>query len=59
MVTPEFCSCGAKLMDGRKFCPDCGAEVKKVQLQETCAKCGADLIYGKKFCVECGEKIKE
>jgi len=45
-------SCGAALVAGAKFCPDCGTKV-----HATCAACGVKLAPGAKFCAECGAKV--
>lgn len=45
--------CGAALVPGAKFCPECGAPTSIV-----CSKCGAKLNPNAKFCPECGEKVK-
>ncbi len=45
-------ACGAVLPANAKFCPECGAYVKRV-----CPECGAELAPSSKFCPECGKKI--
>ena len=44
--------CGAKIKEGAKFCPECGAKQGL-----SCPKCGASLPSNSKFCPECGEKL--
>ena len=44
--------CGAKIKEGVKFCPECGAKQAL-----SCPKCGATLTADNKFCPECGEKL--
>lgn len=44
-------NCGAALIAGAKFCPECGTKVVSV-----CPKCGTPAL-GAKFCPECGEKL--
>ncbi len=51
-VSARCQSCGAELGGKAKFCPECGAAVKRV-----CANCGAELDGKAKFCPECGKKI--
>ncbi|MBQ7594593.1 MAG: SPFH domain-containing protein [Synergistaceae bacterium] len=43
-------SCGQPVIDGAKFCMNCGAKL-------TCPKCGAALIPGAKFCMNCGQQL--
>lgn len=45
--------CEAPLATNAKFCPECGAQLKKAS---ACAKCGATLTAEAKFCPECGAK---
>lgn len=45
-------ACGAALPANAKFCPECGASVKRV-----CPKCGTELAPTAKFCPECGTKV--
>ncbi len=51
-ATTTCSKCGAKIRDGVKFCPECGAKQGR-----TCPKCGADIKSKAKFCPECGEKL--
>ena len=44
--------CGAKINEGAKFCPDCGAPTG-----EACPKCKASVKPGAKFCPECGTSL--
>ena len=54
-VTGAPCAaCGKPVPAGAKFCPECGAEVKKGGF---CPQCGKPLAPGAKFCAECGAKI--
>lgn len=45
--------CGASLVPGAKFCPECGA---RLSTQKTCPECGAEIPAHVKFCPECGAK---
>lgn len=45
--------CGESLATNAKFCPSCGAALKK---KSHCTECGAQLQPGAKFCAECGHK---
>lgn len=45
-------ACNAALTAGAKFCPECGAPVKKF-----CSECGKPVTAGAKFCPECGAKL--
>ncbi len=46
--------CGAKMREGAKFCPECGAPQGAV-----CPKCGKAVSKNAKFCPECGENLKK
>ncbi len=46
--------CEAPLATNAKFCPNCGAALKKAT---HCSECGAKLQPGAKFCAECGTKV--
>ena len=48
-----FCpSCGCDNRPGRKFCADCGAE-----LRLACGACGSSNEPGERFCGECGNRL--
>lgn len=57
--TKKCPSCGATIGASLKFCPECGADTKKVTVEPElkCAACGAAFRKGTKFCPECGRKI--
>ena len=46
-------SCNA-IVDGGKFCPECGEKLSKAAF---CTECGTECKEGAKFCPECGTKI--
>lgn len=43
--------CGNEILDGSKFCPNCGTAVKR---EIFCANCGYKLMQEQKFCPQCG-----
>jgi predicted amidophosphoribosyltransferase len=47
--------CGEPLAVNAKFCPSCGAALKKAT---HCPECGTKLQPGAKFCTDCGKKIE-
>lgn len=46
--------CGAELIEGAKFCLECG---EKVVNEIICAECGFRLPEKAKFCFNCGTKV--
>ncbi len=52
-ATAVCSACGAKIPQGSKFCPECGA---KQAAGGFCTSCGAAIAPGTKFCPECGAK---
>lgn len=48
--------CEAPLSSNAKFCPECGAQLKR---KSHCSKCGGKLAAGAKFCAECGTRTVE
>ena len=48
--------CEAPLASNAKFCPECGAQLKK---KSHCSQCGNKLDGKAKFCAECGAKTSE
>ena len=52
----ECIECSAALLDGAKYCSECGAPAPAVDETE-CRACGSPLRDGAKFCVECGTSI--
>jgi membrane protease subunit (stomatin/prohibitin family) len=52
----KFCpECGAKVRKNAKFCPDCGHGFKEKGI---CPSCGVEVKLNAKFCPDCGEKLK-
>lgn len=51
----KYCTnCGHPLIEGAKFCEECGAKV--VQSSDVCTQCGYIFHNNAKFCPECGTK---
>ena len=48
------CTCGNELLEGSKFCNNCG---KPVGIN--CPNCGTDLLENSKFCHICGADLEE
>ncbi len=46
--------CGTLVLDGSKFCPNCG---EKQVSGSFCPECGAAVPAGAKFCPGCGKKV--
>lgn len=62
LVSESKCSaCGKPLVDGNKFCSNCGEPVLQKELESNedvvCDQCGADLVLNQKFCGTCGVEI--
>ena len=56
-------NCGKELIEGSKFCFECGAKVG-TSIQDdnmvlVCSNCGIPPKEGKKFCVKCGANVSE
>lgn len=47
--------CGSVVNESAKFCPECGARVKREMF---CLKCGERLAEGQKFCSQCGTAVE-
>ena len=47
--------CGSEIVEGAKFCGECGA---KVPVQNKCPTCGVICLIGAKFCAECGHQLE-
>lgn len=53
-------NCGAQLVDGSKYCNNCGAKLEKEKNEEEyieCPNCGEKNIKGSNFCNNCGTKL--
>ena len=54
----HFCpACGAAVVDGARFCADCGKPVQVPQAPPVCPGCGKPVHAGEKFCGACGHRI--
>ena len=56
---PSVChNCGAKVVSGNAFCPNCGSP-QKVESPDikTCPRCKASMPSATKFCTKCGQKL--
>lgn len=61
-----FCiNCGKELIDGAKFCFECGSPVRKSNKNEnigkiiTCPSCGENIHSFTAFCPSCGREFRE
>ncbi len=50
--------CGNELIDGAKFCGDCGAKIE-VEAHKVCVACGTPNKSGSAFCPSCGARMVE
>ncbi len=48
-------SCGSPLMDGARFCSQCGTPVPENK-KTFCTNCGRELLENEKFCSQCGTR---
>lgn len=54
----DICSkCGSKLIEGAKFCANCGEEVVKLPIMKYCRFCGSKVEEGNNYCPQCGKQI--
>lgn len=54
----HFCpSCGAAVVEGARFCADCGKPMQVPQAPPVCPGCGKPVHAGEKFCGACGHRI--
>ena len=67
-VAIQFCpECGAKLLEGARFCSKCRCEItqepqsqtQQVEMSGYCSDCGAPLIKGAAFCSKCRSPVTE
>lgn len=57
-------NCGAQIIDGAKFCQECGSEIKRDNPPEKeeikfCENCGNELAQNEAFCSQCGANIHD
>ena len=55
LVAKTCKNCGATLVEGAKFCLECGTKIELIP-KITCPHCGASVVEGK-FCIECGGSL--
>ena len=48
--------CGAELLDGAKYCTNCGKEYKE---EKICPNCNAPIKDDAKFCTKCGGNLEK
>ena len=51
--------CQAQLMEGTRFCPQCGTAVPQPQAASVCQHCQSELPEGARFCTQCGTSVPE
>ena len=56
--------CGTELMEGDRFCPECGAKQEadqtvKDSIPTACPSCGAPITLEMRFCQQCGSPLRE
>lgn len=56
--------CGTELMEGDRFCPECGAKQEadqtvKDSIPTACPSCGAPITPEMRFCQQCGSPLRE
>ena len=54
-VQATRCVCGAPLIWGSHFCPNCGRPAGEAVVQ--CANCGHAIAADARFCVQCGSAV--
>ncbi len=51
-------NCGAEVLEGAKFCAECGTEVPQQTNELHCQKCGNIISHSDAFCANCGANIQ-
>jgi RNA polymerase subunit RPABC4/transcription elongation factor Spt4 len=51
------CACGAPIVAGSHFCPNCGRPVAAAPAVLGCEACGAPVPADAKFCTACGQAL--
>ena len=53
--------CQAELMEGSRFCSQCGTAVPELQAAGpvVCQRCQTELVEGSEFCSQCGKIVPE
>lgn len=55
---PKCNQCGAEVVEGAKFCPNCGAAVvEQKPVAPRCPQCGQEINPGAAFCPNCGFRL--
>ena len=54
---PARCACGAPLVWGSHFCPNCGRPAAATPPVVGCSQCGGALAADAKFCPVCGKAV--
>jgi membrane protease subunit (stomatin/prohibitin family) len=54
---PARCACGAPLVWGSHFCPNCGRPAAATPPVVGCSQCGSALAADAKFCPVCGKAV--
>lgn len=59
-----FCTnCGAKILEGTKFCGSCGRAVPAAEqatpIEKRCVSCGTIIQEGVAFCTNCGTSVQQ
>lgn len=55
-----YCPKHGEIQLGRgKYCPKCGARLRKMPVGVTCPKCGRYYRFKQAYCVDCGAKLPQ
>ncbi len=49
-------NCNTQIMEGEKFCPNCGTQTEQEERAIYCPNCGTPIYDGEKFCTKCGRR---